>query len=136
MESWFWDYTFEPIGQEVVVELKNDSEVRGVVEESDRGMNISMRNVRQVDANGTVAEFDFLVVNGPSIRYVHISPFLNVSSHITSHIRRLDHISKHTGPHKIVDRPKAAAAPISTWLGHNEVQSQLQHVHFLSNYSP
>lgn len=88
----------------MVLELKNDSEIRGVVDESGSDMNVSLRNVRQVDASGNVAEFDFLAVNGPNIRYVHISPFLNIGSHITSHIRRLDHISKHTGPHKIVDR--------------------------------
>lgn len=95
---------------EVVVELKNDSEVRGLVEFCDPSMNLTLYQVEQTLATGEIHRYDRMHVQGPKIRYVHIAKHIKTSSLISSHMERLDRTIKRSQPHKIVDRPNKRLA--------------------------
>lgn len=95
------------VGNEVVVELKNDSEVRGVVEESDKMMNIHLSTVVETKPDGTYRELESYRVSGFSVRYVHLPRFIKTHSLVSDHARRLDRITKSSRPHTIKDRAKS-----------------------------
>lgn len=94
-------------GTEVVVELKNDAEVRGTIEKSDFGMNVVLFNVSQIFPDGRIQQFEQMQVVGSKIRYVHIPKHINITSTISNHIEKLDRISRRAQPHKIIDRKRS-----------------------------
>ena len=59
-------------GRSIVVELKNNIEISGIVEEADDNMNLTLHNVEQVFPDGRVTHLDIAFVNGSMIRNVHI----------------------------------------------------------------
>eukprot|EP00904_Undaria_pinnatifida_P004726 jgi/Undpi1/14254/HiC_scaffold_9.g03903.m1 len=77
-------------GQKVVVELKNDVEISGVLEETDRNMNLSMVGVRHTNPNGLVRKMDMALVQGKMIRYVHIPDEVDAISNLEKHMRAMD----------------------------------------------
>lgn len=88
-------------GQEVVVELKNDFELRGVIEEGDWGLNLVLRGVSQTNTSGQLQKFDSLMVSGKTIRFVHIPSYINVRKSVAQYSKILQKISKSSKPHKI-----------------------------------
>ena len=92
-------------GQGIVVELKNDVEVYGSVDETDAAMNLTLSAVREMHPNGTVIESDVLHLNGNSIRYIHLPPNINPGSHVTNYLKTLDRLTKQSRPHTIKDKP-------------------------------
>ncbi len=75
-------------GFEVVIELKNDVELKGILEEVDAGMNITLLDVVQVvggDSN-LRSTFDIMFVAGRTIRYVHIPDAINVIENLKRHV--------------------------------------------------
>lgn len=59
-------------GRETIVELRNEAIAKGIVEEVDYAMNISMKDVVFTRPNGQTALFPSLYVHGRQVRYVHI----------------------------------------------------------------
>ncbi|KAF0290462.1 U7 snRNA-associated Sm-like protein LSm10 [Amphibalanus amphitrite] len=59
-------------GHSTTIELRNESEVCGVIDYVDGFMNVTVRPARFTDAAGTCARFDSFFVHGRQIRYVHI----------------------------------------------------------------
>jgi small nuclear ribonucleoprotein (snRNP)-like protein len=98
-------------GQSVVLELKNDSEVTGILEESDINMNITLREAKIISKSGVVIENDVTFISGSSILYIHLgtlftyhfltfncirinlialmalAPDLNVKKHLNEYVR-------------------------------------------------
>lgn len=74
------------VGIRVVVELKNDIEITGVLEESDDNMNMTIQNAVQVFPNGNVRELEIVFVNGSHVRYVHIPPEINAAKHLNEYV--------------------------------------------------
>jgi small nuclear ribonucleoprotein (snRNP)-like protein len=74
-------------GESVVVELKNDIEISGMLEEADENMNMTLHNAEQVFPNGKVRHLDIAFVNGSMIRYVHIAPEINAVRHLNDYVR-------------------------------------------------
>ena len=74
------------VGNRLVVELKNDVEVTGILEESDENMNMTMQNATQVFPNGDVRELEVVFVNGSQIRYVHIPPAIKAAKHLNEYV--------------------------------------------------
>mmetsp|Transcript_17595 Transcript_17595/g.17668 ORF Transcript_17595/g.17668 Transcript_17595/m.17668 type:complete len:144 (-) Transcript_17595:341-772(-) len=91
-------------GMHILIELKNDSEISGILEEADRGMNMVLHEARQVSRDGTVLLMDIAFVNGPKIRYVHIPSDINISKHMTQYMKKMDRISGSNTRHKISDK--------------------------------
>lgn len=108
-------------GTEVVIELKDDTEVRGVIEESDRYMNVVLHNVTQTSTDGTVANMQQLYLNGMKIRYVHIPPKLNLASQIAQHSKILHKLNHAKRPVNIVDRKKRPLDQISNAGGSRDI---------------
>ncbi|CAM9523991.1 unnamed protein product [Pylaiella littoralis] len=102
-------------GNKVVVEMKNDTEISGILEETDRNMNgavcaiaalqcltrrrragprhiwvLSMVDVRQTNPNGTVRKMDTVLVQGKMIRYVHIPDEVDAISNLQQHMKTMD----------------------------------------------
>ena len=83
------------VGLTVVIELKNDSEVTGLVFESDQDMNMTLSSsspsgVRYVNPRGVVTTHDELFVAGRMIRYIHVPENVDIDEMLTTHLRVLD----------------------------------------------
>eukprot|EP01041_Mallomonas_annulata_P004341 gene4341-8638_t len=65
-------------GMEILIEMKNDTEISGTLEEADRNMNSILQNAKQVTKYGVVINMDIAFINGSMIRYVHIPPEINM----------------------------------------------------------
>lgn len=74
-------------GEEVTIELKNDIELTGVIEEADENMNVTLHNVQQVFSNGYQRNMDIAFVNGATIRYVHIPSRIHAVKHLGNYVR-------------------------------------------------
>eukprot|EP00903_Cladosiphon_okamuranus_P020897 g19190.t1 len=94
-------------GNKVVVEMKNDTEISGVLEETDRSMNLSMVDVRQTSPDGSVKKMNIAVVQGKMIRYVHIPDEVDAIRNLQDHMRRMDQ----QGYRRQMIKPKASRAP-------------------------
>ena len=90
-------------GVVVVIEMKDDSEISGILDDVDKDMNVVLSNCRQVGASGEVSESDTAHINGRKIRYVHIPPDIKPSSAVTNYIRKVDRIRKQSRPGPIRD---------------------------------
>ncbi|CAM9783767.1 unnamed protein product, partial [Laminaria digitata] len=101
-------------GRKVVVEMKNDVEISGILEETDASMNfavkrnakyaqctvcsdssredglLSMVGVRQTNPNGLVRKMEMALVQGKMIRYVHIPDEVDAISNLQKHMRAMD----------------------------------------------
>lgn len=96
-------------GQEIVVELKDDSEVRGVVEHCDQFMNISLLHAQLTFPDGHVDSFEEgYHVHGKAVRYVHLPRHVKPRAVVTAFVTKLDRLRKRSRPHRIVDRGKAS----------------------------
>ncbi|CAM9488530.1 unnamed protein product [Chrysoparadoxa australica] len=81
-------------GQSIVLELKNDVEIKGVVDFTDQDMNVSLTSARHVAPDGTVQHFSELFVRGVTVRYVHIPDHINVGKNMHSHMHALEHTER------------------------------------------
>ena len=95
-------------GHRVVIELKNDVEVTGVVDSADANMNVTLRDAQQVYPDGTVVAMDVAFVQGSTVRYVHIPPAVPIVKHVEQYMKTVERVSKTAGAHKIIDRKRKA----------------------------
>lgn len=91
-------------GQEIVVELKSDAEIRGIVEEGDWGLNVVLRDVTSTSPEGVQLRFESLLVAGRSVRFIHIPPHLNMRALVSAYEKRTNKIRKSSLPHKIKEK--------------------------------
>ncbi len=82
-----------------MVELKNDQEIKGYVEEVSSAMDLVLRQCN-INSNGEVV--DQHIVCGDSIRFVHIPPHVHVTQLANSFVRKLDQSERRNAPNKIV----------------------------------
>ena len=90
-------------GHEVVVELKNDSMVRGIMDEGDWGLNIVLRNASiesLCDREGTM-HVEQLMLAGKSIRFVHLPPTIDFRSAANQYVASTSRILKKSQPTKL-----------------------------------
>jgi small nuclear ribonucleoprotein (snRNP)-like protein len=80
------------MGLNVAVELKNESEIVGLLEESDVFMNMVLVNCKQTTPNGHEMLLDEVHVKGAAVRYVHIAPEINIREHVKGYGRRVSTI--------------------------------------------
>jgi small nuclear ribonucleoprotein (snRNP)-like protein len=100
-------------GIEVVIELKNDSELRGIVFESDGKLNITLKDATCTLPSGQSTSYDELFVRGKTVRYIHFPPTINVRAQVTEHFSKLARITKRSKPDLIKDRPKKKTADVA-----------------------
>ena len=93
-------------GIAVVVDLKDDSDITGIVEEASNGMNIVLVGAQHSFPDGHVDELEVAYILGSSIRYVHFPPHINPASHLSSYLKKTERIVKQSKPHQIIDRTK------------------------------
>lgn len=96
----------------VVVELKDDSEICGVVEESDKDMNLVLIGTKQTFPNGSIIEQETAFVNGPSIRYVHFPKHINAAKQVNEYLKLTDKLKARSKPHQIIDRTKRSLSDV------------------------
>jgi small nuclear ribonucleoprotein (snRNP)-like protein len=73
-------------GEEVTLELKNDIELIGIIEEADENMNVTLHDVKQIFPNGSVRNLEITFVNGTNIRYVHIPSRIHAVKHLGNYV--------------------------------------------------
>ena len=80
-------------GEAVVLELKNDAEVTGTIEESDHNMNITLHDATYIAVTGEARVLETVFINGSSILYVHLPPNVDMKSQIGSYLVKVKGIS-------------------------------------------
>jgi small nuclear ribonucleoprotein (snRNP)-like protein len=91
-------------GIEIVIELKNDDEIRGIVCGSDEKLNVLLNKITVATHTGRQEKYDEMLVKGKSIRYIHFPPFLNIRSQLVSYLKKTDSQSRKNAPRKIVEK--------------------------------
>ncbi len=97
------------VGYEVVVELKNDTQIKGILEATDGNMNLVLNDATQTSCRQSSEDCVHLVsahINGPSIRYIMFPKSIRANSHLQQYVRRLDYLQSRTQPRQIIDRKK------------------------------
>lgn len=77
------------VGSRCIVELDNDTTIRGALETVDSRMNLMLKNVTIKDVYGRVRESESIHVRSGVIRYVHLPPNADPSTVMRTHARRL-----------------------------------------------
>ena len=77
------------VGSQCIVELDNDSVIRGGLETVDARMNLVLKNVTIKDVYGRIRESESIHVRSSVIRYVHLPPKADPSTTVKTHARRL-----------------------------------------------
>ena len=106
-------------GSAVVIELKNDTEVWGVVESVDSYMNVVLSAVKEVRPDGRVMECNSIDIVARSIRYVHIPPEINCTQQLVLYSNGLDRLQRGSMPHTIKDhnkRPRSEMEEDQTYI--------------------
>ena len=89
---------------EVVIELKNDKEVRGLVRSCDEDMNVLLENVSIKKFNEEFEFFEEMLVKGKSIRFIHYPTFINLETETRLQMKKLKEKEKTRQPPKIVEK--------------------------------
>ncbi len=88
-----------------MIELKNDYEVRGIVQQCDEKMNVLLSQVTMTTIQRKKEEmYDEMLVKGKSIRYVHFPPFINIHAQIAQYRKKMESNRRKNMPNKIVDK--------------------------------
>lgn len=87
-----------------MIELKNDSEVRGVVQTCDEKMNVLLSQAVMTSHKGKSDLYDEMMVKGKSIRFVHFPSFVNVYAQLAQYRRKIEWSRRKNQPNKIVAR--------------------------------
>ncbi|KAI5066815.1 hypothetical protein GOP47_0017343 [Adiantum capillus-veneris] len=66
-------------GLHILVELQNDIYIRGLLDDCDDAMNVTVKDASLEDVEGRVKKLPLVFVRGSNIRFVHIPESLNVS---------------------------------------------------------
>ena len=77
------------------------SEVKGILDEVDAWMNLTLVQATQTTAQGESCDLDIAFIKGVTIRYVHISDKINMRSHLTAYLRRIKTIATNNAPRMI-----------------------------------
>ena len=91
-------------GNEVVIELKNDTEVRGFVEEASNKMDVQLCNCSQTNIDGQSIDMDRMIIKGKSIRFVHLPKSLSVTKTMNDFVRKMEYNDRRNAPNQIHDR--------------------------------
>jgi len=85
------------ISREIVLELKNDCEVRGIVVEADRFMNITLSGVVSSSLSGQSMRFDEMHIKGTTIRYIFMPNDMDLRKHASEYTKTLANLRKKKG---------------------------------------
>ncbi|KAH7387071.1 hypothetical protein KP509_16G003800 [Ceratopteris richardii] len=66
-------------GHQVLVELQNDLYIRGLLDDCDDAMNVTIKDASLEDVEGNMRKLPLIFVRGSNIRFVHIPDSVNVS---------------------------------------------------------
>ena len=87
-----------------MIELKSDIEVTGVIVDSDPGMKVTLREVKEVRPDGSKTHSEFMSIEGSAIRYVHIPRSINMRSLLADYVKKTERIKGQSQPHQIRTR--------------------------------
>jgi small nuclear ribonucleoprotein (snRNP)-like protein len=77
-------------GSQCIVELDNETVVKGTLDNVDAGMNVGMVNVVIKDVHGRARPSGSLQVRSSAIRYVHLPKGVDPSTTVRQHAKRLE----------------------------------------------
>ena len=80
------------IGKRIVIEMKNDSEVVGTIDETDKFMNITLLDAEQKWPEGKVMELEWVYIKGITIRYIHLGNNVNLISECKQYVKMKNRI--------------------------------------------
>ena len=106
-------------GIEVVLELKNDDEVRGVVSDCDEKMNIYLKHASLQSHEGKTQKYEEILIKGKFLRYVHFPSFINIRAQAANLLKTMETNKRKYAPRKIVERVRLTE--ISKKREHDEI---------------
>jgi len=91
-------------GMRLVVELRQDTIIRGVLESADEEMNLVMKGVTMTPLEGQKKELEWLYVKGHHVRFVHIPSKVDPTTIVENNKKRIAQL-------KILHNREAIQAP-------------------------
>ncbi len=90
-------------GKAVTVELKNDTVVKGIIEEADQQMNLTLFNATQTRRGSLKNEvLEVVFIQGITIRYVHLPDDLDPFQATEQHVRSSKHSTNISRPQTLI----------------------------------
>lgn len=74
----------------VLLELMNDTTIKGQVLTVDEGMNVMLKDASYSTLQGAPLELPMVYVKGSNLRYIHVSENLNAAKLVEDHRAKLD----------------------------------------------
>eukprot|EP00854_Cymbomonas_tetramitiformis_P017736 gene17736-21129_t len=74
----------------VLLELMNDTTIKGQVLSVDEGMNVMLKDASYRTLQGAPLELPMVFVKGSNLRYIHVSRNLNAGQLVEDHRAKLD----------------------------------------------
>jgi small nuclear ribonucleoprotein (snRNP)-like protein len=96
------------LGNEVVIELRDDSEVRGYIDSVTASMDVLLCHCHHTLANSEERTMEQMIIKGTSIRYVHIPKSTSVLKNMSDFVRKLEFNERRSVPSKIRDKPPSS----------------------------
>ena len=92
-------------GERITLELKDDSEVSGILVTVSNGMDITLSEVRKVDSTKTVTMHDEMSIIGKSMRYCFVPKSIpNAARHLNNYVSCIETTSLYRGAPIFADK--------------------------------
>lgn len=114
-------------GRRLVIELRNDTIVRGTVDLVDDFMNLTMSDISYEPLQQPKQELPFMYIKGRNIRYIHLPSSVDPEKSVTEY-RKKQHAALHASVHaQGPSLPKGGQQPRGEGQQRQWQQQQLQH---------
>jgi len=78
------------MGLELLVELRNDLSIRGILDDCDNAMNVIIKDATIEDVEGDSRHLPLVFLRGSNIRFVHIPDNLDITRAVEDRRLKLD----------------------------------------------
>lgn len=78
------------VGTELLLELRNDTCIRGLLDDCDDAINVIIKDSLIEDVQGVEKKLPLIFVRGSHIRFIHIPQSLNISQAVEERREMLD----------------------------------------------
>ena len=102
-----------------MVELKNDKSITGILQEVDKFMNLVLINTNTISSEIANDISQTSLINGSTIRYVHIPKYIKPRTHVSEYIRTIDRIN-------VINKPRLIKDKVTNSQNNDEFKSEIK----------
>ncbi|XP_024388930.1 uncharacterized protein [Physcomitrium patens] len=97
------------MGLELLVELRNDLSIRGILDDCDNAMNVIIKDATVEDVEGVQKQLPLVFLRGSNIRFVHIPDNVDIMKLVEERRLMLDQAATaYTGKGAPAPKPQAS----------------------------